>query len=91
MLAKLSKYPLTESFRKITVLMIGSHSTTTPAGSSTAASNSADAHKNEGFLKSAWHRLTHQHDTPPPGEPAAGTKSEEKTQEEEPKKAASSG
>ena len=24
--------------------------------------DSTEAHKNEGFLKSAWHRLTHQHD-----------------------------
>ncbi|KAF4552875.1 DnaJ C terminal domain-containing protein 1 [Elsinoe fawcettii] len=36
-----------------------------PPPSSTASSDTtseADKHKNEGFLKSAWHRLTHQHD-----------------------------
>ncbi|KAH0058262.1 hypothetical protein KCU60_g23552, partial [Aureobasidium melanogenum] len=27
-----------------------------------ATTSDADSHKNEGFLKSAWHRLTHQHD-----------------------------
>ncbi|KAI5198212.1 hypothetical protein E4T38_07588, partial [Aureobasidium subglaciale] len=27
-----------------------------------ATTSEEDSHKNEGFLKSAWHRLTHQHD-----------------------------
>jgi molecular chaperone DnaJ len=38
-----------------------------------------DSHKNEGFLKSAWHRLTHQHDHLKENEDA-------KKQEEEDKK-----
>lgn len=33
-----------------------------PAPDSTGKNDDADAHKNEGFLKSAWHKLTHQHD-----------------------------
>ncbi|MCJ1313889.1 bck1-like resistance to osmotic shock [Agyrium rufum] len=34
-----------------------------PSSSPTSPSlDSASAHQNEGFLKSAWHRLTHQHD-----------------------------
>ena len=42
--------------------------TTTPSRSGTETSQdsktgspSDDSHKNEGFLKSAWHRLTNQH------------------------------
>jgi molecular chaperone DnaJ len=30
--------------------------------SSSTTTSEEDSHKNEGFLKSAWHRLTHQHD-----------------------------
>ncbi|KAI9732657.1 MAG: hypothetical protein M1834_003994 [Cirrosporium novae-zelandiae] len=30
--------------------------------SSSSASDSADSHQNEGFIKSAWHKLTGQHD-----------------------------
>ncbi|KAL6717159.1 mdj1 protein precursor [Lecanora helva] len=67
-------------------------SSTASTDTSGPASASANTHKNEGFLKSAWHKLTHQHDTVPPEEPAAGTKSEDRAQEEEqPKKAAGSG
>ena len=73
------------------MIMFGSDSTTNSTNTSTDASSSTDAHKNEGFLKSAWHRFTHQQDTPIPEESTAGTKPEEKAQEEEPKKAASSG
>jgi molecular chaperone DnaJ len=57
-------------------------------------SNKASDHKNEGFLKSAWHRLTHQHDNLEPDEsPKSETKSESKTDkdDEEPKKASGSG
>lgn len=52
---------------------------------------SAESHKNEGFLKAAWHRLTHQHDGPPPEEPTRDSKAANKAQEEEPKKASGSG
>ena len=59
----------------------------TKADRSTATSSSAESHKNEGFLKAAWHKLTHQHDNLPPDEP----KAEDKSQDEEPKKASGSG
>lgn len=66
-------------------------SETPPASSTTpSSSNAAESHKGEGFLKSAWHKLTHQHDNPPPDEPATGTKPDEKSETEEPKKAAGS-
>lgn len=55
------------------------------------SSSSLEGHKNEGFLKAAWHKLTHQHENLSPEESAAETKSEDKPQEEEPKKAAGSG
>ena len=60
---------------------------TSTSGDASPSSQSAEAHKNEGFLKAAWHKLTHQHDDIPPEEP----KIEEKGQEEEPKKASGSG
>ncbi len=56
-----------------------------------AAKQSDDAHKNEGFLKSAWHKLTHQHDDLPPANSTTGPKVEDKSGEEESKKAAGSG
>lgn len=61
----------------------------TPSGS-----NKASDHKNEGFLKSAWHRLTHQHDNlEPDASSKENTKPETKTktdkEDEEPKKKAS--
>lgn len=54
------------------------------------ASNKTSDHKNEGFLKSAWHKLTHQHDNLEPDEKP---KDETKTNkdDEEPKKASGSG
>ncbi|KAL8740180.1 MAG: hypothetical protein Q9190_007089 [Brigantiaea leucoxantha] len=52
---------------------------------------SADSHKNEGFLKSAWHRLTHQHDQPPADQSESNNDAEAKTEVDEPKKAAGSG
>lgn len=48
-----------------------------------------DSHKNEGFLKSAWHKLTHQHDQLEAN--STSSKPEEKENSEEPKKAAGSG
>ncbi|KPI41065.1 uncharacterized protein AB675_8212 [Cyphellophora attinorum] len=60
-------------------------------------SNKASDHKNEGFLKSAWHRLTHQHDNLEPDEPTktdatSATKTEKTDKaDEEPKKASGSG
>lgn len=52
----------------------------------------AESHKNEGFLKAAWHKLTHhQHDNMPPEESAPHSKAADKPQEEEPKKASGLG
>ena len=50
-------------------------------------SNKAADHKNEGFLKSAWHKLTHQHDDLEPGKKGE----QKKDDDEEPKKASGSG
>lgn len=72
--------PMTMSFTEPT-----SDKQSTPSTNS-SASGAANSHKGEGFLKSAWHKLTHQHDNLPPDEP----KTEEKRESEEPKKAAGS-
>lgn len=56
-------------------------------------SNKAEDHKNEGFLKSAWHKLTHQHDNLD-SETSDKNKPEDKSpskDDEEPKKASGSG
>ena len=58
--------------------------------------NKAEDHKNEGFLKSAWHRITHQHDNLKPETPETPEKKKkEKTtgqpENDEPKKATGSG
>ena len=60
--------------------------------SSTSTSSSDDAHKNEGFLKSIFHRMTGQHDQldPKSQEKEAEPKGQPNS-EEEPKKAAGSG
>lgn len=54
-------------------------------------SSPADSHKNEGFLKSAWHRLTHQHDNTSTKPASPASDAEAKGEDEEPKKAAGSG
>lgn len=64
--------------------------TSSPSSTTSNSSQAADSHKGEGFLKSAWHKLTHQHDNLPPDEPATGSKPDEKSETEEPKKAAGS-
>ncbi|KAL8812764.1 MAG: hypothetical protein Q9200_000773 [Gallowayella weberi] len=66
-------------------------STSTSSSSPKPEARPADSHKNEGFLKSAWHKLTHQHDEPlsRPSPPIA--EAERKGEDEEPKKAAGSG
>ena len=56
-----------------------------------AASTTTDLHKNEGFLKNAWHRLIQQRKGPAQEAPPAQKGSEEKVDEEEPKRAAGSG
>ena len=54
---------------------------------------SQDSHENEGFLKSAWHKMTGQHDRRPTSSPdqAADTSNNKPREAEEPKKASSSG
>ena len=52
----------------------------------------ADLHKNEGFLKSAWHRLTHQHDHLDKQDSSKSSEqSSSSTDTEEPKKSSGSG
>ena len=70
-----------------------------PKDSTSDPSTKATDHKNEGFLKSAWHKLTHQHDNLEPENDQKDQKDkmdkkDKKTQskdEEEPKKASGSG
>ena len=50
-----------------------------------------EKHKNEGFLKSAWHSITGQHDHIKDEGKEKDGKSETKPDEEEPKKASGSG
>lgn len=51
-------------------------------------SSKASDHKNENFLKSAWHKMTGQHDNL---EQDTNENKEKKEDEEEPKKASGSG
>ncbi|MCJ1393122.1 hypothetical protein MMC18_005994 [Xylographa bjoerkii] len=69
------------------VMNVGKASSSSSSGST--SSKSTEAHKNEGFLKSAWHNLTGQHDHLE-GEPKK-TEKTERTDQEEPKKASGSG
>jgi molecular chaperone DnaJ len=61
-----------------------------PKDTKSKPSNKAADHKNEGFLKSAWHKLTHQHDNLEAGEKGPQNKSDTKD-DDEPKKASGSG
>ncbi|KAL9030499.1 MAG: hypothetical protein Q9196_001386 [Gyalolechia fulgens] len=73
------------------VMNVGSMSTSSSAtGSSKSEKPAANAHENEGFLKSAWHRLTHQHDDSSAKQASSASNTENKTEDEEPKKAAGS-
>jgi molecular chaperone DnaJ len=67
-------------------------------------SNTEESHKNESFLKSAWHKLTHKHDKPfstststASSDPSKDGKASDKeastssTTTDEPKKASGSG
>ncbi|KAK5080598.1 mdj1 protein precursor [Lithohypha guttulata] len=68
-----------------------SPSSSKPSSKSTT-SNKASDHKNEGFLKSMWHELTHQHDNLEPDEKPQAEKDKEKKdagEDEPPKKKAS--
>lgn len=55
------------------------------------ASGTASSHKNDGFIKAAWHKLTHQHDNLTPEESGPERVFDEKIEEEEPRKAGGSG
>ncbi|TKA61047.1 hypothetical protein B0A49_13168 [Cryomyces minteri] len=50
-----------------------------------------DSHKNEGFLKSAWHKLTHQHDGKPSDSDSSKSEKTSGKDDEEPKKSSGSG
>lgn len=75
-----------------TILATTNHVNRDPQDKTTSnqASNQASDHKNEGFLKSAWHRLTHQHDNLEPEQPPKDETKNNKD-DEEPKKASGSG
>jgi len=78
------------TFPRVLIKLIScreSTKTSTASDSSNKPSNKASDHKNEGFLKSAWHKLTHQHDNLEPDDKPA----EKKDDEEPPKKASGSG
>ena len=68
-----------------------SSSSISPVDTRISSSTPPEAHKNEGFLKSAWHKLTHQQNNTPAVESANDFATEYKDQDEEPKKAAGSG
>ncbi|KAL8659614.1 MAG: hypothetical protein Q9226_000319 [Calogaya cf. arnoldii] len=70
---------------------VGSTRTSSDSSKPATPPASADFHKNEGFLKSAWHKLTHQHDESAPGSSQSSPEAEKKGETEEPKKAAGSG
>ncbi len=64
----------------------------TPNEKDSTPSTKAEDHKNEGFLKSTWHRLTHQHDSLEPEKQEKDGKPESPEKEDdEPKKASGSG
>lgn len=67
------------------VMNLGKSSTTPSSGD--ANQPDVDSHKNEGWMKSAWHRLTHQHDHL--DENLNPKKDESNSADEEPKKKAS--
>ncbi len=81
-----------------------SSSSPSSAPPSSSQPNKAADHKNEGFLKAAWHKLTHQHDNLEPdndttssssggGDSTSHNKTQDPspTQDEEPRKASGSG
>jgi molecular chaperone DnaJ len=66
---------------------------TTTDSSKPKTSNKAADHKNEGFLKSAWHRLTGEHDNLEPEKSEQKTSNEKQKEkvDDEQKKASGSG
>ncbi|KAL9004086.1 MAG: hypothetical protein Q9188_003072 [Gyalolechia gomerana] len=73
------------------VMNVGSASTSSGAADSTKKEKPAtNAQENEGFLKSAWHRLTHQRDDSSAKQAPSSSDTKNTTEDEEPKKAAGS-
>lgn len=69
-------------------------SSQSPQSDSMKRQQERDLHKNEGFLKSAWHRLTHQHDhleDETNGGAASKSNGQRGSEQDEPKKASGSG
>ncbi|KAI9839301.1 MAG: hypothetical protein M1819_003296 [Sarea resinae] len=54
--------------------------------SSSSNTNEASSHRNEGFLKSAWHKLTHQHDNETPEDKSSSGSGDKKSSQGKPKK-----
>jgi molecular chaperone DnaJ len=75
------------------IMNVGKDSDTPPG--SGASGSTEDSHKNEGFLKSAWQRLTNQHKSPEPKATDASKKDAPKKEtndhHDEPKKTSGSG
>ncbi|KAL9061576.1 MAG: hypothetical protein Q9162_000108 [Coniocarpon cinnabarinum] len=62
-----------------------------PPEQDAAKEDGSDVHKNEGFLKSAWHRMTGQHEHHKDSKPQPQPESAPNNEDEEPKKASGSG
>ncbi|MCJ1411131.1 hypothetical protein MMC19_005219 [Ptychographa xylographoides] len=75
------------------VMNLGKSSSSSSSTSTSTSASSAEAHKNEGFLKAAWHKVTGQHDhLNDDKEPAEKIKEkEEEAKKSEPKKASGTG
>ncbi|KAL8709291.1 MAG: hypothetical protein Q9220_005884 [cf. Caloplaca sp. 1 TL-2023] len=74
------------------VMNVGSTSTSSGSATSPKAEPPpSDDHKNEGFLKSTWHKLTHQHSSTLEKAAPPNLDGDGKESDEEPKKAAGSG
>ncbi|KAL8670757.1 MAG: hypothetical protein Q9168_004718 [Polycauliona sp. 1 TL-2023] len=73
------------------MMNVGSTGMSPDSTKPTSPPGHADAHKNEGFLKSAWHKLTHQRDESADESSHLSTTGGKKEEADEPKKAAGSG
>lgn len=76
------------------VMNLGRDQTQSAGQPADSAESEVGQHKDEGFLKSAWHKFTHQHDDPNKHEQQSSTsnqQSNDQQQDEPPKKASGSG
>ncbi|KAL8786070.1 MAG: hypothetical protein Q9213_002994 [Squamulea squamosa] len=73
------------------VMNVGSSRSSPDSSKPDSPPSPADSYKNEGFLKSAWHKLTNQHDASTGGPSRFTSEAEKKGEAEEPKKAVGSG